>query len=650
MEKARSEGTSRRAFLRLSLLGGSAALLAACAPSAPSQPTAAPAGPGTVPTVPPAAQPPAPKPTTPPAPTAAPAAPPTAAPQPTLAPTTAPAAAGAPRQVARNRSLILMWAGQAGKYVDHELWNPYIPTANHQNGPGLFYEPLAFYSAFADKTIPWLAESWQYSPDFKQLTIKTRSGINWSDGQPFSASDIAFTLNSLLQQGSKVKFGGNVQQFVEEVSATDTNTVRINFKVPAPKFMFFMTYKYDVGLYPVPEHIFRSSNDWSTFTHYDIAKDWPVTTGPWKLVFSSPDQKIIDRRDTEWWAVKAGLVKAMPAVERIVYLPNAGETQMGQAHITNQIDASLDLRPNTIRQVVGQNPKIITHTARENPYGYVDWWPTSLYVNYEKPPYNDKDLRWALSSFIDRQQMIDVAYNGSGTIAPLPIPAYPALQPFIDSAKPLLDENNTLEFNPQKGTQLLESKGYKKDAQGMWVDPSGAKLTLPIGGFTVMDDIGPIVSEMLRKQGVDASYINPPDMVNRFEAGDYVGMLFGHGGSVNGDPYFTLNLFQSQSVAVPGGHAVNFSRWKNAEYDKVVDEMAVTPAEDQAKLLDQFKRAMAIWLPELPDIPLQQWYHRIPMNTTYWTGWPTADNSYVNGAFWHLTFQLILNELQAAQA
>src|SRR5918911_1683706 len=209
---------SRRHFLRIALLGGTAALAApTTAPTAAAAPTAAP---------------------------------------------TAQAAAGQPKQVPRNRSLVLMWAGQQGKYVDAELWNPYIPTANHQNGPGLFYEPLAFYSAFADKTIPWLAESWQYTPDFKQLTIKTRQGVQWSDGQPFSANDVAFTLTELTKQTTKIKFGENVGQFVQEAVATDPNTVRVTFKVPAPKFMFFMTYKYDIGIYPVPQHIFKDYADW----------------------------------------------------------------------------------------------------------------------------------------------------------------------------------------------------------------------------------------------------------------------------------------------------------------------------------------------------------------------------------------------------
>ena len=139
-----------------------------------------------------------------------------------------------PRDVPRNRTLTLVWTGQRGRWVDHELWNPYAIGANHQSGPGIFYEPLAYYSAFADKEYLWLAQSYTYSPDFKELTIKTRSGIRWSDGVPFSAEDVAYTLNSLRDLGPKVRWGVDVQQFMQEARATDPNTVVITFKVPAP--------------------------------------------------------------------------------------------------------------------------------------------------------------------------------------------------------------------------------------------------------------------------------------------------------------------------------------------------------------------------------------------------------------------------------
>jgi hypothetical protein len=56
---------------------------------------------------------------------------------------------------------------------------------------------------------------------------------------------------------------------------------------------------------------------------------------------------------------------------------------------------------------------------------------------------------------------------------------------------------------------------------------------------------------------------------------------------------------------------------------------------------------MEIWLPDLPDIQLVQNFHRIAMDTTYWKNWPTAENAYVNGAHWHLTFPMVLWNLQS---
>ena len=75
-------------------------------------------------------------------------------------------------------------------------------------------------------------------------------------------------------------------------------------------------------------------------------------------------------------------------VERIIYLPAVPDEQMAQQLISNEVDCSLDLRPLTIETVMTENPNIITHTGTELPYGYVDWWPTSLYVNNEREPFD----------------------------------------------------------------------------------------------------------------------------------------------------------------------------------------------------------------------------------------------------------------------
>src|SRR5262252_7595844 len=524
-----------------------------------------------------------------------------------------------PRSVPRTRTLTLVWSGsREGRWIDYELWNPYAIGSNHQNGPGIFYEPLAYYSAFADKEYLWLAESYKYSPD----------------------------LNALKELGPKVRWGVDVQQFMQEARTSAPNTVVIKFKVPAPRFFYFMTYKYDIGVYIVPKHIFQGQ-DWTTFKHFDTSKDWPVTTSPWKVVFSSPQQKVVDRRD-EWWAAKAGLAP-MPKVERNIWLPSVGEQQNAQALIANQLDYAGSLQPATFQTIFRQNPKIITHSGQSAPYGYMDWWPISLYVNNEKPPFNDKDVRWALSHFIDRQQIIDVGYLGASVAAPLPLPDYPGLRPYIASAKDLLAKYNTLEFNPKKGEEILQRKGWKKDTSGTWTDAQRKPFTLDIiGTGSTGPAIGPVLSELLKRQGVAASMSLPPDFDDRFQKGQYNGAIYGHGGSVN-DPYPTLRLYQSVSVAVPGAHLVNFAKWKNEAYNKIVDDVFVTDMSNKTRLTELFRKAMEIWIPELPDIPLVHNFHRIPMNTTFWTNWPTEQNPYVNGAFWHLTYAMVLWNLQPTQ-
>jgi len=549
--------------------------------------------------------------------------------------------------IPRNRTMILIGINSRdGRWVDYELWNPYAIGANHQNGPNLIYEPLAYYSAFGDKLYMWLAESFQFTPDFKQLTIKTRQNIKWSDGTPFSAEDVAYTMNSLRDLGPKVKWGVDVQQALDTATAIDPNTVVLKFKIPSPRFFFFATYKYDIGIYIVPKHIF-DGQDWTSFKHFDIAKGWPVTTGPWKVTDAALSQKVFERRDN-WWAADQKLAP-MPQILRNVWLPFAGEQAAAQALITNQVDFGGSLQPATFPTVIKQNPKIITHSGQKPPWGYVDWWPISLYVNNEVKPYDDKDVRWAISHYIDRNQLIQVAYLGASSVSSLPMPPYKPLLPYFDAVKDLLAKYDTLEFNPKKGDALLAGKGFKKK-ENMWEGPDGKPLTLDIIGFGASGPaMGPVLSELLKRRGVTASLSLPPDFDNRFQKGQFTGSIYGHGGSIR-EPYDTLRLYQSQSIAVPGAHAANFSRWKNPEYDKLVDEVYVTDPENTAKLKELFHAAMEIWLPELPDIQLVQNYHRIPMNTTFWKNWPTAENPYINGASWHLTYNLVMWNAQPTGA
>jgi peptide/nickel transport system substrate-binding protein len=548
--------------------------------------------------------------------------------------------------IPREKTMILVWwsGPREGGWNDFELWNPYSIGSNQQNGSNIVYEPLAYYSASADKIYMWLAESYQFTPDFQRLTIRTRPEISWSDGVPFSAEDVAYTLNTIRDYGPKVKWGVDIAETMKQARTTDANTVVVDFLIPSPRFFSFLTYRYDIGVSIVPKHIF-DGQDWFSFKHFDLAKGWPASTGPWKVVDASLQQKVFERRP-QWWAAKAGLAP-LPQIQRNIWLPSVGEQALAQAIIDNKVDTGFPMQPSMLQTIFRENPKVITHSGQKPPYGYVDWWPISLYVNNEVKPFDDPVVRWALSNYIDRQQLIDLVWRDASQVSSLPMPDYPPLRPYFDHVKDLLAKYDTLEFNPEKGDTLLSGRGFKKGSDGIWAR-DGQPITLDIIGFAAFGSVmGPVLAEMLRRRGVAASLNLPPDFDDRFQKGAYTAAIYGHGGSIN-EPYGMLRLYHGRSVAVPGAHQVNFSRWKNAEFDKIADEMFVTDPTDKPKMMALFHRAMEIWLPALPDIQLVQNFHRIPMNTTYWKNWPTAENPYVNGAPWHLTFPIVLWSLQQA--
>jgi len=548
-------------------------------------------------------------------------------------------------EVAREKTLVLMFNGGEGQFGDVGIAGMYAGgTSGHRSVPGSF-EPLFYYSAFSDETIPWLATSYEYNDDYTELVVNIREGAEWSDGTPFSANDVAYTLQMLIDNAPILRNSAEVEAWIESVEAVDDLTVKINFYDPRPRFAFSHLHgKFDTGLYWVPEHIYKDVEDPQAFEFYDLEKGWPLVTGPYNVVLWTPEQQFMDRRD-DWWAAKTGLAE-LPEVERILNLPWTGEERATQLMINNEIDSSLDLRATTIAQAVSQNPAVITHTGRELPMGYTDWWPTSFWFNCDEGPYTDKDVRWAVSYTIDRQQMLDVALEGSGILTELPFPAYAPLQPYIDAAADLLKKYPTNEHNPDKAAELMTGAGYEQDDDGFWTK-DGERIPAVIHGFGIFNDIGPVLAEQLRRGGFEAEYTTPADSFTKMSDGTAKILLFGHGASI-ADPFDTLELFTSKHYRPTGEPANPFSRFQDEAYDEILEQMAaMNPSPDDPAYMDLYLQALEIYLENMIDCPIQQWMHRMPMNTTHWENWPTEENSYVNGAFWHQTFGMVLNNLQA---
>jgi ABC-type transport system substrate-binding protein len=321
--------------------------------------------------------------------------------------------------------------------------------------------------------------------------------------------------------------------------------------------------------------------------------------------------------------------------------------------VNNEFDATLDMRSAVIGNILANNPKVTTHTGNEPPFGYLDWWPNSLWMNTQIEPYNDVRVRRAISLAVDRDKIDEVIYEGAKIATIYPFPLYPGLQKFVDSpdVKALEEKYQPRKFDLAESEKLMTEAGFTKNADGLW-EKDGKTVNATINGFEqIHSDIVPVLVEMLKTGGFDASIDFSTDAYTHMANGDPGFYMFGHGASLV-DPSAAFDLFHSRYSAAVGTTAGSnrFSRYKNPEYDKLVDDMAALSSDDPKFHQDAVKALEIYWRDQI-DVPIIQWLHRIPYNQTYWTNWPTTSNlaAGTNGAYWHFTAPLVIANLKAAQ-
>ncbi len=551
------------------------------------------------------------------------------------------------RRVPRNRTLIMDCAESntcAGQIQDYNSFNPYIPGTTSRIGYNFLYEPLYFYNAFKGEMIPWIATGHEFNEDYSEVVINIRPGVKWHDGTPWTAHDLVFTINMLREYAPTLTYSTDMENWVTEAVAIDSLTARISLTAANPRFVFsYFTSNFGIGVPIVPRHVWEGQ-DAETFDNFDTERGWPVFTGPYRLAMSTPQQRIWDLRQ-DWWAAETGF-QQLPKVERLIYLTYMEEAKRVQNLITNQMDTSLDLRPPNILTVLESNPRVTTWTGREAPFGYVDFWPISLGFNNLEEPFSDVDVRRAINYAIDRDQLVAVGWRGAGSSTLLPFPDYPALRPYFSEVEDLLAKYEVGVFDLAKCAKLMESKGWQRIDGGFWTQ-EGKPLKIVIDIFPIFNDVTPILVEQLHRAGFDADFRMTSDAYTRMALGRARAFINGHGGSVR-DPYFTLRLYHSRFVQPTNEPAEYFWRWANDDYDRIVDRMAAVAPGDP-ELVRLYRQAMEIWLAELPSIPILQWYHRIPHNETYWTNWPSEKNPYINSAYWHRVWLLVLLNLEPVQ-
>jgi peptide/nickel transport system substrate-binding protein len=556
--------------------------------------------------------------------------------------------------IPRNQTLILGWSTAAPVGVTNP-WS--VLGYTHQEGNQFMWEPLMYFGIFKGKGeyVPWLAESMEYtSDDFTSLQIKLNPAARWSDGVPVTAADVVFTFEGQMTN-NRLAYHASFEQFVESVTAVDDHTVDVAFKIPAPRFKFdVLTLKFGTSTSPiVPKHHLEQQADVSA---YAGGVEIPHS-GPYRLIAWNQTQKIYDYRD-DWWGIEAGLME-VPDVKRIIMANIGGVVGqnmdvVAQRLVTNEFDSALDMRSSVIGNILAQNPEITTHTGNASPYGYLDWWPNALWMNTQLEPFNDVRVRRAVSLVINREVIDDVLYEGENISTIYPFPLYPNLEAFANTpaVKAFEEKYQPALYDPAQSEALMTEAGFTRNGDGMW-EKDGETINGTIQAFEgIHGDIGPILVEMLRNGGFDASINFGTDSFQQMVDGAPGFYLFGHVASLL-DPYAAFELFHGR-FSVPVGEATanyRLSRYSNPEFDAILDQMAPLGSDDP-KFLELGAQLMEIYWRDQINVPVIQWLHRIAYNQHYWTNWPTADNVLLGqpGGWWAHTGMLVALQLEATGA
>ena len=249
-----------------------------------------------------------------------------------------PAVAQDLKQVARNRTLVTQGWDFYNQVQAPGNLSPYNGVLLNQRQV-LHYtvtESLFYTNHVTNELVPWQAQSYTVSPDFREVTIVLRDGVRWADGKPFTAADVAFTFDTLKANAPEMALSGAIREWVESATAVDARTVRIKLNKPGPRWAQDTLATGQVTRFVVlPKHVWEGK-DAKTFGNVDVAQGWPLGTGPYRVVRSDANSIVFDRLD-KWWALDAGLAKALPAPERIIYRPAAADA-MAQLFTSGEID------------------------------------------------------------------------------------------------------------------------------------------------------------------------------------------------------------------------------------------------------------------------------------------------------------------------
>jgi peptide/nickel transport system substrate-binding protein len=424
---------------------------------------------------------------------------------------------------------------------DYEVWN-------------LQYATLTDKAAADFATTPGLAESWKASNGGKTYTYTLRDGLKWSDGEPLTAADVAFTVNRARKE-QWLNHSATVQNLTAKV--IDDRTVEITSSVPDPKLP-------TMDVYILPEHIWGKLDE-QAIQKYNALDG--VGSGPFTLTEFKRGQFWTLAANPNYWGGR-------PKVDEVIFRLFNNADAMVAALKQGEIDAAHDI-PNSSFADVESTEGIVAVEGQQGGFDEIalnGGRPESQRVDgigNGNPVLSDIRFRTAIAHAIDKETLVDRVLVGLGqpatTISPS---AYP---PWI----PEIPVGEQLTFDLEKAKQILDDAGYRDtNGNGLREPPGGGDdITLVYAVRTESQTAAPtaeFVSGWLKEIGIGTTLkpMNDTTLTEVIGKGDYD--LFHWGWTPFVDPDPMLSYFTCDQLSKDPDDPTNYyndANWCDPAYD-----------------------------------------------------------------------------------
>ncbi len=606
---------------------------------------------------------------------------------------------GLPVDIPRNQVFV---ADQIFRYDQVDNFNMWINGPVTPTRHALMMDTLWYSDAESGQRIDGAAASDpEYNADFTEMTVHLRDNIAWSDGVAFSADDLVYTVQTILDNAKLDAWHTVLTQWVSKVEKVDDYTVKFTLTAPNPRFHYYFETRWN-GVYMMPKHIFEKVTE--PLETYKFNPPVSLSAYVWQQSDPNGFWDLYKRRD-DWDKTSVGIVVGKPGPDYILSVFYGDSSKKAIAMSRGDLDVAFDFDYEAFQAVLSSDP-----TARS---WYTDFpwaYPNEIdsrYVafNYEKEPlFANKDVRWALALATDIVDLQTEYIGGVAKVTAMPIPATTALSklyydPMTDWLKGLTidtpddpsyspfdttvpdqiaawakDQGYTLngsnsdlfgvgwwKHDPDTAAALLKRAGLTQNSDGKWLKPDGTPWTIDILAPNDEPDAFRIANALQDEWGsfgIDATADGVERNVwdQRTPIGDYqIAIPWGNWNLslANGDKWQNIECLQSKFYAPVGTDRRTTGGCNDIYYnmpgmDELIAKMGASDPSDPASLnIDQ--DVLKLSTENMYSLPIISFKKFITWDSRYWTGFPTSENPTAFPEYWFQIGRYAFQGLEAAK-